>query len=161
MKDIFKDWKWDKENNDTASLFSLFFVIFVSRSIADRRKPSFPEIKSALGKDAGHTIPLRQKTPSFFPKTTPHCQRKGEGNFLNKIRLFLPQYLPSGCLPSSFRKANGLLDTPIVVSYILNQVGRLTVKNITNLIQCLYWQMLNSSQADGRDCRRPDACFFC
>ena len=71
----------------------------------------------------------------FLPILLPPCQQKGEGNFLNKIRLFLPQYLPLGCLPELFSKAFVLLDTPIIFSYILYQVGRLTVQKPTDSIK--------------------------
>ena len=71
----------------------------------------FLKTKVLLERTQARLYHYGRKPPHFSQKPLPRCQRKGEGNFLNKIRLFLPQYLPSGCLPSSFRKANGLLDT--------------------------------------------------
>ncbi len=63
---------------------------------------------------------------------------------------------PNVCRFRSRNRADPFLYSPLF--YILHQVCGLTLQDIANLIQCLYWKMLDRTHTDGRHRGRSDAC---
>ena len=90
----------------------------------------------ALGFVRGHA--KRQSPSVSWPSQNhPRRSRKGITNIADKIEALCPAFLPSATPPAAFRKPNALLDAPVRLFHILQEVGRLTVQKATDFVYVL------------------------
>lgn len=113
----------------------------------------------AVGILSGHAFSAKAKLRLRFPKQTAPRPQKGVLTFADTFPAFWPSFGPFFVGPAVFRKASVLLDG--FVGDVFYQIGRLTIEDRTNLIQRIYWQMLNRASTDCGNRRRANTSFLC
>jgi len=93
------------------------------------------------------------------PETDRPRPQKGVLTFADTFPAFWTAFGPFFVGPAVFRKASVLLDG--FVGDVFHQIGRLTIKNRTNLIQRIYWQMLNRASTNCGNRRRANTSSVC